>query len=210
MNFKMLSILALLALPAAAQERWQIGLGANFKDSTQFSTAVGTREVATRRKATWAPSLQLAYRAWDFGTHDVSLTGEYQFWTKYKVTTSVPGTGEGSYRMQFFAPGLQWNHHLTQDFHWGLGFQMRFANLRNGAIKANHNRPWADLHAAYTFQTVGPVRPFAGLRLARALANVEPQPTLQTFASSPDEAIRAGMRRLDGIWEMSLQAGVRF
>jgi hypothetical protein len=210
MNLKMLSILVLLALPAAAQERWQVGLGANLKDSIEFRNGMGNRTATTKRKATWAPSLQLAYRAWDFGTHDLSVTGEYQFWTTYKVANSLPGANADRYRAQFFAPGLQWNHHLTPDFHWGLGFQMRFANLKEGAIKANHNRPWADLHATYTFPAAGPVRPYAGLRLARALANVEPQPTYETSLFNHNEAVRAGMRRLDGIWEMSLQAGVRF
>jgi hypothetical protein len=211
MKLKTLPLLALLALPAAAQERWQIGLGANFQDSTRFTGAIGNQEYAVKRRATWAPALQLGYRAWDFGKHDVTFTGEYQFSTKYRVVTS-PGGEDDSYKMQFWAPGLQWNYHFSRDFHCGLGTQLRFADLkdRETGVKATHTRPWADVHATYTFPTSGPVRPYAGLRLSRALATVEPQPDTAMLLNDPRGAARSAMRRLDGRWEMSVQAGVRF
>lgn len=211
MKLKILPLLALLAMPAAAQERWQVGLGANFKDSTKFTGTYGGGEFAVKRSATWAPALQVGYRAWDFGSHDLTLTGEYQFSTKYKVIIS-PGGGEDSYKMQFYAPGLQWNYHFTQDLHVGLGGQMRFVDLKdlNTGVKATHNRVWADLHAAYTFPGSAPVRPFAGLRVSRALARVNLQPDARMLFTDPVRAAHPAMRRLDGLWEMSVQAGVRF
>ena len=212
MKFHTLPLLAMLAVPAAAQERWQVGLGANFKDSTSF-TATSTDEATSfKRRATFAPALQVGYRTLDFGAWDLTVTGEYQFPTRYRATNSDPDLEGNNYRMSFFAPGLQLNHHLHKNFDWGLGVQMRFTDYKDSATgtRANFDRPWAEVHARYTFQNLGEVRPYAGLRLARALVRTADQPSYASLTANPGVAARNTMRRLDGLWELSLQTGVRF
>lgn len=213
MKLTILPLLALLAMPAAAQERWQVGLGANFKGSNDFVMAAPGGKVRNDAKA--APALQVGYRVYDAGAWDLTATAEYQFPTVYKVTSNAADgvSPNGTYKASFLAPGLQWNHHAHRSFDWGVGLQLRFVDLRSnylgGTISTSNNKPWLDLHARYSFDA-GSTRPYVGLRVARALASAPRQPSAQDFGVNPDQALRDTMRRLEGQFEVGLQAGFRF
>jgi hypothetical protein len=206
MKSRLLTLLALLALPAVASDNWQVGLGLNFQDSTNLSTA----GMQFRHGAKFTPSLLAGYRLVEFGKNDLTVTGEYQFWSRYDLGSNRFGPVQGNltYRREVIAPGMHWNHHQTPQLDWGLGLQMRFVNLKaaNG-VTTTDNAPWMDAHVRYTFQPVGAVKPFVAFRVARALSTHGAAPTAQ---DSTGAATVKAMRRLDGVWDASLQAGVRF
>jgi hypothetical protein len=212
MKTHMLPLLTLLAVPALAEDHWSLGLGANFKESNSFTRTNGGRPNTFRHRATVAPSLILGYKALDFGAGDLTATLEYQFPTQYTASAPAKGLPDFSYRMEYLAPGVQWNHHVSDAFDLGLGAHLRWTNLKSAAtgVNAQTRQPWLDAHARYTFQDAGTVRPFAGLRVARVLASTPGEPNLQGYARNPSGTLRQGMKRLDNIWEASIQAGIRF
>ncbi|MGA2083524.1 MAG: hypothetical protein ABSH53_23385 [Holophaga sp.] len=207
MKSRLLPILALLAaMPAAAEDNWQAGLGLNFQDSTQLSAA--EMNFSHGRRVT--SSILAGYRALDFGTSDLSFTGEYQFRNQFDLGSNRVGPvrGDLTFRKERIAPGVQWNFHQTGELDWGLDLQMRFTTFKaSNGVAASRNAPWLGAHARYTFQHAAGVKPFVGFRVARAMTAVPAAPTAQDSVS---DATMKAMRRMDGMWDASLQAGVRF
>jgi len=221
---RILPLIALLAVPALAQERWEVGLGANFNPSeTATYSAVSasnqaSASVAIKRASKVAPAIHVGYRIFDFNHSDLSVTGEYQFKTNYAVTTtanatvagtSISGTDSDKFSSQFFAPGIQWNFHRAVDF--GFGLQYRFAKLQNqdGDLSTRYNRPWLTSYVGYTFKQVEVVKPFVALRLAASPVTTK-TPTLAAGLGDNPQGNKQLMKSLAGNVEISLQAGVRF
>jgi hypothetical protein len=117
MNFKTLAMLALVALPGLAQERWQVNLNLNSRLATEAEyLPKGNQFLRFKREEAYNPAIMVGYRAWDLGRADVSITGEYQFRTSsdLEVTNvSVPNSGFPNgkttrpFRAEFWAPGVQ-------------------------------------------------------------------------------------------------------
>jgi hypothetical protein len=216
MTFRVLPLLALLALPASAHEPWLVGLGANFQESNSFTTSGPMGAAQVNRRSKIAPSLLVGYKAWHYESFDVALNAEYQFRTTYGGTLSGSGAFQNavdmSYEKEVFAPGLEWNYHMTPYLDLGLGAQVRFTRLRNhsAGVYTNLDRPWVEAHARYTMPDLGGVKPFAGFRVARALATTPSQPSAQALASRTKDAFQASMQRLESQWDASFQTGVRF
>lgn len=203
---KILSTLALLAaLPAAAAEtKWQVGLGLNALQGIEITNLNGIARIKRESKA--APALLVGYQVWNFGSSEISAMGEYQFQTKYNLTSNID-LGDASFRGQFFAPGLQWTYHGPVDA--GAGLQARFERLRGTAlgqtVSTNYNRAWLNGYVGYTFSDLGSAAPFVGLRVAAALSKTEPPRTLNT-----DGDFKTFLRSMDGDAEVALQVGARF
>ncbi len=227
LKMKVLPLVALLAVPALAQERWQVGLGANFNPSetatlTTLSTltapSVGSVSVDMKRAGKAAPAIHAGYRIFDFTYSDLSVTGEYQFKTNYGVTTTLSARVAGmsfreilsdKFSSQFFAPGIQWNFHRAVDF--GFGLQYRFTKLQSedSDLSTRYDRPWLTGHVGYTFQRGEVVRPFVALRLAATPVTTR-VPTLMVGLGDDPSGQKQLMKSLAGNAEISVQAGVRF
>lgn len=216
MNFKTLAMLALVALPGLAQERWQVGLNLNSPLATEAEYQPnGSQFFRLRRKEAVNPAIMVGYRAWDLGRSDVSITGEYQFRTSSDIeTTNVNRAAAGyangkttqPFRAEFWAPGVQWNLHQAVD--WGFGLQYRFARLKYEDVKDNNNRPWLSAYIGYTFKTRSPVKPYIGLRSSVALASSgKPDWNALGDGGNGDKQL---LRHMDGNQETSIQLGMRF
>jgi len=219
MNFKTVPLLALLAVPGLAQERWQAGMSLN----TQIGQTVEYQSNASQflrfdRKDSCSPSLLAGYRAWDFGKSDLSFTGEYQFPKEFDLETitihtprNVDGRNTTWFRSESWAPGVQLTFHHAVE--WGFNLQYRLTRLQTEGYRTTHNRPWLGFHVGRTFRTDSRVKPFLALRSSVALTRTqapEQSALLATDPSVSDNANRQLMRSLDGRLESSLQLGVRF
>jgi len=210
MNFKLLPILALVASPVLAEERWHLDLGLNHRRSQTVSYLIGSQNYRFQRDPGSALSLQAGYRAWDFGQSDLAFTGEYQFNKSFNgsVTASGPtanGKGTGDLDIRYFAPGVQWTFHRTLDF--GAGLQYRFTHLDDGLTPASNDRPWLNVQVGYTFRNAAKLKPHVALRLAAAVTSSR-APVLTAGGTSEDP--RQMLRYLEGNSETSLRFGVRF
>jgi hypothetical protein len=206
-------MIALLAVPALAQERWQVGLGLNA--SSGVTITGHSRQLSSRveRKAKAATALHAGYRLHDLGASDLSVTGEYQFKSKEDLDARVDGNGMGSargtssFRTTFFAPGIQWNFHKAVDF--GFGLQYRFTRLEADSleVRTRYDRPWLLAYVGYTFKTGNALRPYVALRLAGTPVTTGAQP-LRALDDRPGQ--ERWMKSLAGDREASLQVGLRF
>ena len=122
------------------------------------------------RKADWTPSVLASFRALDLGNSSLSVTGEYQFWSRTDLEVNNVGAGglagvpagrtTEMFRSQFWAPGVSWDFRKAVDF--GFGLQYRFARLEGDHAKESHDRPWINAHIGYTFRTGAAIRPVRG------------------------------------------------
>lgn len=215
-----LPLIALLAVPALAQEqRWQVGLGANYNPSEKVFPAPLDANMSGyfKRADKIVPSIHAGYRFYDFAKSDLSVTGEFQPNAIFNVSavvnevqgrtvTSVQRSGE--LQSRFIAPGIQWNFHQGVDF--GFGLQCRFTRLENmhSTVSTNDLRPWLLSYVGYTARAGEVMRPYVALRLAA---------TPMTTRTPSYEEIAAGqvgrerlLKAMAGNVEISLQGGVRF
>jgi hypothetical protein len=219
MDFKTLPLLALLAVPGLAKEKWQVGLGFNTTESDwiEYVGSNPTSLTNLKRDRRTVPSLQVGYQIKDFGHSDLSLTAEYQFKSGYdlNLTRLVAGAGgvdgaHGKMTKSYFAPGVMWNFHPTVDI--GLGLQYRFERLQ-GEIASidthtNYNRPWLNLYLGYTFQNQSKVKPFVALRSSAALMTTNAPGYLSDLNAAWGQ--NKLLRSMAGDYESSIQVGVRF
>ena len=70
MNFKTLAMLALVALPGLAQERWQVNLNLNSPLATEAEyLPKGNQFLRFKREEAYNPAIMVGYRAWDLGRY---------------------------------------------------------------------------------------------------------------------------------------------
>jgi len=210
-------MLGMLALPAVAQDRWQIGAGLSFHPSETTKYEVSGNRSAfmhVKREDKWVPTIHAGYRFYDFSHSDLSVTGEYQFKTNFGVTTSVGANPLGGASWQvtstrassrFIAPGIQWNFHRAVDF--GFGLQYRFTNLEDSTVSTRYDRPWLLGYAGYTFMKGEALQPYVALRLAATPVTTS-APSFLALANKSGQTQL--MKSMAGNAELSLQAGVRF
>jgi hypothetical protein len=209
-------MLGMLALPALAQDRWQVGVGLNFNPAeTVKYEGSGTNAVFMdlKRADKWVPAIHAGYRVYDFAHSDLSVTAECQFKSSFSLTGTK--NARGSQRVElserassrFIAPGVQWNFHRA--VHFGFGLQYRFTRLESedATVRTSYDRPWLLGYVGYTFRQGEAVKPYVALRLAAS----------PVTTNAPSHAALAGrdgrvqlMKSLAGNAELSLQAGVRF
>jgi hypothetical protein len=202
---KALVLLALAgALPAAAQDTWQLGLGLNLLQAVEIGNLAGSNRI--RRENQAGAAVSVGRLLWDFGPSDLFLTGEYQAWTRYEVI-ATGSLGDFAFRETFLAPGLQWTWHGAADA--GLGLQGRFQRLRGSVqglgASTTCTRAWVNGYLGCTFPGRGAVSTFVGLRGAVALGRTRPPGSL-----AGEEDLRTLLRSLAGDAEAALQAGIRF
>jgi hypothetical protein len=73
MKIKMLPLLVLMALPAMAQERWQVGLGINGWESSREDDQGSNSLYNLKRDARIIPGLQAGYSFKPFSGSDLSV-----------------------------------------------------------------------------------------------------------------------------------------
>jgi hypothetical protein len=215
MRIATLSLLALMTLPAMAsiQEPWQVGLALNQSPSSDGTWNQGNASTWIKRKAGLGFSVNAGYSVLDLDHSDLSVTAEYQLQTKYNgqgssTSPSLPTSASGTFKSQYFAPGVQWNFHKAVDF--GLGLQYRLETLKGnleGTASTSYNRPWLNAYVGYTIPTNNLAKPFVALRVARALDHTT-SPAANAAAAPADS--KRLLRYLAPSWQTSLQVGVRF
>jgi hypothetical protein len=210
--------LLMLSLPVLAQDDpWQVGIAMNLQGSHTVIYQGSSSTIASfERERKWVPSLQAGYRLWDFGSSDLSVTGEYQFPTNFKTDIYVRGlatpNSSSDARIQHFAPGVQWNLHKAVDF--GFGLQYRLMRIETELVEddkttVNLNRPWLSGYVGHTFRNVQPVKPFLALRASWMVGSISaPSSFGDVLANESDR--KQLVRALAPSREISLQAGVRF
>ena len=215
MNFKMLPLLALINLPAAAQDRWQINLGWDHLAEAKETDSDAATMVLAKRSDGRLASLQVGYRFADFPASDLSVTAEHQFRKTFSSAIQArgplsPPDQSGQISKQTFSPGIQWNFHRTFDY--GFGLQARFERLEATVGAWNPSttyfRPWLNLYLGYTFQTGSRVRPTIGLRSSGALLTTEAPSLVRAGDDAPTR--KRLLRAMAGDGEASLQVGLRF
>ena len=221
MKFKILPLLVLAALPAMAQERWQVGIGFNGWTSTREDYASANTLVNFKKNSRVVPGLQAGYTFKHFTGSDLSATAEYQFNSSAGFSAigrgTSPGGGSavvnrnGKMEKSFFAPGIQWNFHPHIDL--GLGLQYRFERLHaydnTGSTSTNNDRPWLNLYWGYTFKTEARVKPFVAFRSSFALSFTSSPGTVGEIFNT-DGGEKRLMRSMAGDSEGNFQVGVRF
>lgn len=200
----LLGLAALGALPVSAGPAWQAGISLNFNGSTTVTYSGTLAEATIKRDGKMAPALFAGYRVYDFGSSEISVTGEVQFQTRYPL---IQGPNRDSLRSQFYAPGAQWTWHGTVDA--GAGLQFRFTDLKFQNVSTSNNRVWLHGTIGKTFDLKGSLSPFVNLRLAYALGRTSP-PTADYLNNGGDAAVKQLMKTLDGDSEVAVQFGVRF
>ena len=221
LKVKVLPMIALLAVPALAQERWNIGLGLNdiASKATHLTNDPGTVNVHLKREAKTVPAIHAGYRFHEFAKSDLSFTGEYQFQSSTTLTAFVtdiqgrpPRAARFSGRMKsrFFAPGIQWNFHRAVDF--GFGLQYRFTRLEaeNSGFSTNYDRPWLLAYLGYTFKQGETVRPYVALRVAASPVTTSERDLLKDLLTTREHFQTKLLKSQAGDAEGSLQFGVRF
>ena len=200
----------LIALPALAQERWQVGLAVTDNGATRMSyLGGGTSGASFNRQASAGIALNGGVRFLDFASSDLSATLDYQF--KRRSPLGVTITGQ-SYRSNIYdsytAPGVQWNWHSPFDA--GFGFQYRMERLQNVITNANYNRPWVLGYVGKTFDTGSNWRPYVALRVGIALRTTGRPALDNQVGGIQDSESKQLLRSLDGNAELALQGGFRF
>ena len=221
LEMKVIPVIALLAVPALAQERWNFGLGLNetASEASYLSNDPGTVTVHLKRERKTVPAIHAGYRFHDFASSDLSFTGEYQFQSRATLTALVteyrgraPRAERVSGRMKnrFFAPGIQWNFHRAVDF--GFGLQYRFTQLEaeDSGFTTNYNRPWLLAYVGYTFKQGKTVRPYVALRVAGSPVTTSERGLLKDLLSSEGRFREKLIKSQAGDFGGSLQVGVRF
>lgn len=209
-------MLCMLALPALAQDRWQIGAGLSFHPAetvTYSASGIITVSGDVKRAEKWVPTIHAGYRFYDFEHSDLSVTGEYQFKTTFKVTGALRASGVGTAAFdfsdassQYIAPGIQWNFHRAVDF--GFGLQYRFTKLETSDVSTRYDRPWLLGYVGYTFLKGEAMQPYVALRLAATPVKTG-APNFASLLTGRDGQVKL-MKSMAGDAELSLQAGVRF
>jgi len=204
-------MIALLAVPALAQERWQIGLGQNASSGVTIRSGSPQLLVRAERKSKASTAIHAGYSFRELAHSDLSCTAEYQFKSKADLDIRVHRTGGGprqystEFNESFFAPGIQWNFHKAVDF--GFGVQYRFTRLESEDTRTRYDRPWLLAYVGYTFKTGHALRPYVALRLAGTPVTTGAQPLSPLADRSGEEK---WMKSLAGDREASLQVGLRF
>jgi hypothetical protein len=220
MKIGVLPLLALLAVPAHAEDRWQAGVGLNMVSSDHETYESSNSFTRVQRENKTTPTLFVGYRVLDFANDsNLSVTGEYQFQSRFKTTLSRSGAANQftTMKTEFFAPGVQWNFQKAVDF--GVGLQYRFTSIKGpvydaagdftgGTQSTTYDRPWIHAYVGHTFTDSGPVKPFMALRMATLVGSTS-APKLASDLQNEGGQKRL-MRALAPTWEVSLQAGVRF
>ena len=222
MKFSTLPLLALLAVPALAQEpdeRWQVGLGLNLYNSDSAHLGGDGYSARIHREGKAAPSLHVGYRVWDFADSNLSVTGEYQIKTNFHTKTTAAVAGGRPFnvsnvaKMQYFAPGIQWNFHKVVDC--GVGLQYRFMRqdakvAGSGYQTYNNYRPWLNAYVGHTFRKgEGMLRPYVALRVATMLGTTKAPGKISDVTKS--QGGRDSLARsLAPTYEATLMGGVRF
>ena len=214
MNFRTLPLLALLAVPALAEERWQAGLGLNLVDSESVTYSNTATSARFSREGKAVPSVHVGYRVLEFADSDLSVTGEYQLKANYRATYSATGAADQSriMKMHYIAPGIQWNFHKAVDYGFGLQyrFMRQYANpAGTGCIQVNNYRPWISAYVGHTFRKgEGRLTPYVALRVASMIGTTSAPGSLDSLdtAGGREKLIRS----LAPNHELSIQGGFRF
>lgn len=210
MNLKLLSLVLWAALPAAAQEKWQAGLGLNYlfnnRSPTVTSLATGESSVLQRQKKV-APALDAGYRFWESGPVHLAGTVEVQFPTTF--THAASGEDDGvDVKTWFIAPGVEFGRNLgVVDFTAGLQYrfeQMKLTSVSDQPTTSN-NRFWLSGEASHAWDPGGGVKPYVGVRLGLALT----QTSVPSQVATVDDLKTLG-KSMEGNWEVSVRGGVRF
>lgn len=204
MTLRTLVLLGLAALPAAAGQPWQVGLGLNYNGTSKVMYSDANLNEFFKRGSKAAVSLFAGRQVRSFGASELSVTGEYQFNTSYPSSTR---TERGSLWSKSYAPGVQWTWHGLADA--GLGLQYRFVRLEGGNLSTSNNRAWVNATVGQTvFNDSGP-SPFVNLRAAVALGRTAAPPSADVAAGDPG-ALKTLLKAMDGDFEVSIQFGLRF
>ena len=116
-------------------------------------------------------------------------------------------------KMQYFAPGIQWNFHKVVDC--GVGLQYRFMRqdakvAGSGYQTYNNYRPWLNAYVGHTFRKgEGMLRPYVALRVATMLGTTKAPGKISDVTKS--QGGRDSLARsLAPTYEATLMGGVRF
>lgn len=215
MNYKIVPLLALAALPALAQENFQLGLGINYlfgNRSVNVTSTDGTPLGSITREKNPTAAAEAGYRFWNQGPNHLAAMAEFQFPKTFGYHFNLLGfSGVDQVKSYFIAPGLQFQTDVGKVATFGGGVQYRFERMKFLGLDdqpiINNNRLWLNVTAGHTWESTVAAKPYVDLRLAFALSRPKvPNPISLT---DDDDFMNLG-RSMVGRWEVALHGGIRF
>lgn len=202
----------LVALPASAQERFDLGL--------TYDNAQGKSQtldpVSFEPKDNSGLGLTFAWSPWNVGDAQLGLTAAYRFKGTSDLVMSGPGLSDASVNYRYEHADVGGRCLWRKPFDFGFGLQYRFEKVAvdpkgpGNSVSGNVTRPWIDAMAGYTFQASGAVKPFVALTVAAPLTS-ESKPTSIPVNDAQAQANQEQfVKSLAPRFEVALTVGMRF